>query len=81
MKFLLLFVVACIVLFFAGLLAPARSRRLQQRFARLVRRGEQKSDRNAGKLGDATERSLRTGRRMGDRSAEAGRSLRRKLPL
>ena len=39
-----------------------------------------KSEENAGKLGDLTEKGLRKGRRAGDRSAETGRKLHQKLP-
>ena len=77
---LLLVVLFCIVLFFAGLIAPRRSRRLQRWYDRLLRRGERKGDEKAGKLGDLTEASLRGSRRLGDKSAEAGRALRGKLP-
>ena len=78
---LVLLVVACVVLFFAGLIVPRRSKRLQRRWDRLIRRGERKGDRNAGKVGDATEASLRWTRKAGDKSAEAGRAARDKLPL
>jgi hypothetical protein len=77
---LLLIVVFCIVLFFAGLIAPRRSKRLQGWYDRVLRRGERESGENAGRLGDVTEKSLRKGRRAGDRSAEAGRKLHQKLP-
>jgi hypothetical protein len=80
MRILLLVVVFCIVLFFAGLIAPRRSKRLQRWYDRMLRRGERKGGENAGKLGDVTEKSLRASRRAGDRSAEAGRKLHQKLP-
>jgi hypothetical protein len=75
-----LVVVFCIVLFFAGVVAPRRSKRLQAWYDRVHRRGEQKSGEKAGKLGDMTEKSLRQSRRAGDRSAEAGRKVREKMP-
>ena len=80
MKGLLLVGIACIVLFFAGLFSPLRSKRLQAWYDRTLRRGERKSGDSAGKVGDLTEKSLRGGRQAGDRSAEAGRKLRQKLP-
>jgi hypothetical protein len=80
MRLLLILVVGCIVLFFAGLISPLRSKRLQAWYDRLLRRGERKSGESAGRLGDVTEKSLRGSRRAGDRSAEAGRKLRGKLP-
>ena len=77
---LVLVVLFCIVLFFAGLIAPRRSKRLQAWYDRVLRRGERKGDENAGKLGDLTEKSLKASRRAGDKSARAGRKLRNKLP-
>ena len=67
------------VLFVAGLFAPRKSRKLQRRFARLLRRGERKSSNKAGKLGDATQKTAKAMRRAGDKSAEAGRGLRSKI--
>jgi hypothetical protein len=80
MKVLLLGLVFCAVLFVAGFVAPKRSRRLQKGMDRILRKGERKSDRSAGRLGDWTEASLEKVRRVGDKSAEAGRSVRKKLP-
>jgi hypothetical protein len=79
-KLLLLAIVMVVVLFVAGLVAPRKSRRLQQRVSRLLRRGERKGDRKAGRFGDWTEDALRWIRKAGNRSAKAGRNLRRKLP-
>jgi hypothetical protein len=36
---------------------------------------------DAGKAGDLSEKGVRKARRAGDRSAEAGRSAREKLPV
>ena len=77
---LALLVVACVVLFVAGFVAPRRSVRLQRTYDRLLRHGERKGDRKAGKLGDLTEKSIRGTRKAGDKSADGGRALRRKLP-
>ena len=52
---------------------------MQGGFGRLLRRGEDKTDDNAGKLGDATNSTLGTLRRGADSSAQAGRHLRDKL--
>jgi hypothetical protein len=79
-KLLALGLLSCIVLFFVGVIAPRRSRRLQARLDRLLRRGERKGDRGAGKVGDLTRDSLKTVRRAGDKSAEAGRTVRKKIP-
>jgi hypothetical protein len=76
---LVLLVLFCIVLFVAGLVAPGRSRRLQRGYDRLLRRGERKGDRKAGKLGDITEGGLKGARRAGDASAKAGRKIRRRF--
>ncbi len=76
----MLLVLFCFVLFIASFVAPRRSRGLQRLYDRVLRRAERKSDREAGRLGDLTEGSLRGVRRAGDRSTEGGRSLRRKLP-
>jgi hypothetical protein len=76
---LLLVVLFCIVLFVAAVVAPRRSQRLQGWYDRLLRRGERKGDRNAGKLGDLTEAGLKGARRMGDASAETGRKVGHRL--
>ena len=81
MKALLLIIVICVVMFTAGLVAPGKSRSFQQRFSRLLHRGERKSSRNAGRVGDASQKSLKLSRRAGEKSARAGRDARRKLPF
>jgi hypothetical protein len=81
MKALLLVVVVCVVLFLAGLIAPRKSRALQQRFSRLMNRGERKSARKGGRVGKATRKSLKWSRRAGEKSARAGRDTRRELPF
>ena len=80
MKVLLLGIVFCLVLFVAGLVAPRRSRRLQKAMDRFLRKGERRSDRSAGRVGDWTETSLKKVRHAGDKSADAGRALRERLP-
>jgi len=74
---LVLVVLFCVVLFVAGAVTPRRSRRLQRWYDRLLRRGERKGDRSAGKLGDLTEGALKRSRRAGDASAGSGRKLRK----
>jgi hypothetical protein len=79
-RILLVFaVLACVVLFVAGVVAPRRSRRLEAKYARLMRRGERKGDRKGGRIGDLTERMLKRIRLMGQGSARGGRKLRRKV--
>ena len=83
MKVLLLaviVVVVCVVLFLVGVVAPARSRRLQRSVDRLSRKGEDTSDRNAGRLGDANRMMLEKMRRAADASAEKGREVHDRLP-
>jgi hypothetical protein len=79
-KSLVLALLCCVVLFLSGLIAPRRSRRLQARIDRFLRRGERKSGANAGRLGDLSRESLKLARHSGDKSAEAGRALRKKIP-
>jgi hypothetical protein len=71
----------CIFLFVAGFVAPRRSRRLQAKINRLLRRGERRSDDEAGKLGDLVRKTLSLIRRGANKSAEAGRGLRKKAPV
>jgi hypothetical protein len=78
MKVVVVGLLLCIVLFFAGLIAPRRSRRLQRWVDRMFRKGERKANRSAGRVGDATKHALRWTRRAGDRSAAAGRKVNRK---
>jgi hypothetical protein len=79
LKLLVLGLFACVFLFLAGLIAPRRSKRIQAKLDRLLRRGERKSDRNAGKVGDLSRSSLKLVRRGSDKSAEQGRALRGKI--
>jgi hypothetical protein len=69
-------IVFCTVLFLAGVISPKRSRKLQKGVDKLARKGEVKADRNAGKLGDATQTMLEKSREAADASARAGRRLR-----
>ena len=80
MKLLLFGVFFCVVLFFAGLIAPKRSRRLQRALDRKFRKAERKSGRSAGRAGDWTQNSIEKLRKAGDKSAHAGRTVREKLP-
>lgn len=71
----LVLVVVCVVLFIAGAVSPSRSRRMQDAVDRVSLNGEEKGDRRAGKLGDATETALRKSRAAADASAHKGRKL------
>ena len=77
---LLLVVIAMIVLFFAGLIAPRRSKRLERWIDSRLREGRRKSNRNAGRIGDWTAKSLAWGQRLADGALAAGRRVRSKLP-
>ena len=68
--------VACILLFLAGVIAPKRSRKIQKSVDRFARKGEEKANHNAGKLGDATQAMLKKSREAADASARTGRRLR-----
>ena len=79
MKLILLGGLTCIGLFFLGLIAPRKSRRAQAKLDRSLRRGERKSDANAGRVGDWTSKSLQKFRKASDKSAEAGRKSRQAI--
>lgn len=72
---LILFALFCVVLFVVGVIAPRRSRRMQQKVDALSLRGERKGDDNAGRIGDAATRSLEKMRGAADTSAEKGREV------
>ena len=78
----LVFVVAvvCVLLFVVGVVAPARSRRMQRSVDRLSRKGEDTSGRNAGRLGDANRKMLEKMRHAADASAEKGREVHERFP-
>ena len=78
MKIILLAVIAavvCVVLFIAGVISPRRSRKMQRGVDHLVEKGEERAGDNAGRLGDATEASLRKMRGASDASAQKGRDV------
>ncbi len=72
-------VLVCVVLFVVGVIAPARSRRMQRSVGRLSRKGEDKSDRNGGRLGDANRKMLEKMRHAADASAQKGRHVNERL--
>jgi hypothetical protein len=75
-----LLVVVCIILFVAGVLSPRRSRRLQERVDELSLKGEDRGARHAGRLGDATQKTLGKMRGAADASAAKGRQIHDRLP-
>ena len=74
-------VALCIVLFLLALVAPRLSRRPQRRVDRAFGLGARGGAKAPGKLGRWLAKPFDTGRQATDRSAAAGRSGRRKLPL
>ena len=82
MKALLLIVVlllVCMVLFLAGVFSPRSSKRMQGKVDGLTKKGESKSDKKAGRLGDLTRDGLEKARSTADASARAGRTVNEKL--
>jgi gas vesicle protein len=72
-------VIVCLVLFIAALLSPPRSHRLQEFTGRWFRKGEDKSDESAGRMGDMTREALGITRRATETSADAGREIHEKV--
>ena len=81
MRILPLLIIATIVLFFAGLVAPQRSRRLQAWVDGKLQVGKRKSEQNAGWVGDWTAKSLKAGQTVNKAVPRAGRKARDKLPF
>lgn len=76
---LLVLVLAAVVVFVVGLVAPRGSRRLQKVFVWPLRKGERKGGRDGGRAGDLMMSLLRDARRTIQSSGDAGRWIRRKL--
>ncbi len=82
MKALLAIVIVlavCVLLFVTGVFSPTRSKRMQAKVDELSMKAENKSDENAGKLGDATRAGLERSRAAADASARAGRRVHDKV--
>ena len=78
-RLLVLGLLAFLVLFLIGVVVPRRSHRVQRKLEEKTRAGEERADERAGKLGDATSKSLELFRRGGVRSVKAGRRAREKI--
>jgi hypothetical protein len=76
MRVLPLLIIAVIVLFFAGLIAPQRSKRLQAWVDGKLQQGKVKGDRGYGWVGDWTARSLHWGQKVNAAAVRAGRRVR-----
>jgi hypothetical protein len=81
MRVLPILVIAVLVLFFAGLIVPGRSKRLQIWVDERLQQGREKGRRNAGWVGDWTAKSMKAGQRLNARVVSAGRAVREKLPV
>jgi hypothetical protein len=68
-------VVVCVILFVAGLLFPARSRRMQREVDDVSEKGEEAAERKPGRFRHLTSSALRLMQRAADKSAEKGREL------
>jgi hypothetical protein len=79
MRVLPLLILAVILLFLAGLIAPQRSRRLQAWIDGRLQKGRKKGDRSAGWVGDWTASSLEYGQRINAAVIRAGRAVRDRL--
>ena len=79
-RLLPILILGTVGLFFAGLIAPRRSKRLEAWIDNRLKRTRRKSERNAGRIGDWTARSLWYGQRLADGALEFGRRVRRWLP-
>lgn len=76
---LLFLLIVCIVLFVAGVISPRGSKRLQSAVDKLSKKGEGKSDRSAGRVGDAAQTALEKARSAADASARSGRRVHDKI--
>ena len=76
MRLLPVLIIAMVVLFLTGLIAPRASKRLEQWMNTRLDAAEAKSDRRAGFLGDSTAKLLSWGQRLLDAAVTAGRGLR-----
>jgi hypothetical protein len=80
MRILPVLLIAMIVLFLIGLIAPRASGRVERWMDRRLEKVEAKGDRRAGFVGDWTAKLLSWGQRLLDAAVEAGRGLRRRVP-
>ena len=80
MKALPLLILGTIVLFFAAVIAPRKSKRLERWVQARLQEGKRKGHRKAGFLGDWTAKSLHWSQRWVDKVMRGGRKTRDKLP-
>ena len=74
-------VVACVVLFVTGFLAPQLSKKPQYRIDRLLSKGIGKAGKAPGRLGKWLAQPFGKSEKATNKSARAGRKARFKLPF
>ncbi len=79
--FVAVVVALVILLFLIAFLAPRRSRRAQQGADRAFEAGERGALRAPGRLGEILEKPVEESKKAVDKSADAGRRSRFKLPF
>ncbi len=80
MRFLLpLFLLSLVLLLVIGVVAPRKSKRLQSWIDERLKRGQEKSDRSAGRIGNWTAKTLAFTQRATDSTSQAGRKIRDRL--
>jgi hypothetical protein len=75
-----LLLIGLVLLFVAGVVAPRKSKRLQGWVDERLESGQQKGERSAGRVGNWTAQMLSFAQRAADRTSQAGRRLRDRLP-
>jgi hypothetical protein len=80
MRILPVLLVAIVVLFLTGLIAPRASKRVERWMNRRLDKAEATGDRRAGFVSDWTAKLLSWTQRMLDAAVTAGRGLRGKVP-
>jgi len=79
---LVVLVIGVLVMFFVGLVRPRKSRAVQSWIDRVFFKGERESHKAPGRLvPKMLDKSLDNSRKTLDKSAKAGRKVRRKTPL
>jgi len=79
-RILPIIILGTIFLFFAGLVAPRRSQRLERWIDQRLQDGRDKGRHNAGWVGDWTAKSLAWGQRLVNGALHLGRRVRDRLP-
>ena len=74
-----LFLLSLVLLLVIGVVAPRKSKQLQGWIDERLERGQEKSGRSAGRVGNWTAQTLDFTQRATDRTSQAGRKLRDRL--